>query len=242
MSPIAPPTRNTPAGAVPLIEFCGEYTPVARIPFTIGRDADLVVEDDNRFLHRRLLAVERRRDLYVLVNVGRQLTVTVCDPGRSMEAQLGPGGVLPLVFGVTVVRFTAGHTAYELTVHLPAAPLAAEPPGPVMTGGHGDPTVRRAPLTPEQLLVLVVLAEPVLRGGAWAGAGLPSNAAAAARLGWTITKFNRKLDNLCHKFEARGVRGLHGGTGRLASYRRARLVEYVTTAGLVTRADLDLLP
>ena len=66
--------------------------------------------------------------------------------------------------------------------------------------------------------------------------------AAADRLGWTLTKYNRKLDNLCAKFEARGVRGLHGASDRLANNRRARLVEYAISAGLVTRADLAVLP
>ena len=37
----------------------------------------------------------------------------------------------------------------------------------------------------------------------------PSSADAAARLGWTVTKFNRKLDNVCQKLADAGIRGLH---------------------------------
>ena len=70
---------------------------------------------------------------------------------------------------------------------------------------------------------------------------LPSSAEAAERLGWTITKFNRKLDNVCQKLQRLGVRGLHGGPDRLASNRRTRLIEYAVATRLVTRADLALL-
>jgi len=230
---MSPPT-------IPLLEFCGEVVPVARIPFTIGRDADLIVDDANRHLHRRLLAVERRRGLYVLANIGTRLSVSVGAPDGCVESQLAPGGVLALVLGQHVVRFAAGPTTYELALHIPSAPFAPEPPRPADAGA--DATVRRTPLSPDQLAVLTVLAEPVLRGGKWAAAALPSNRAAADRLGWTLTKYNRKLDNLCAKFEARGVRGLHGASDRLANNRRARLVEYAISAGLVTRADLSVLP
>jgi hypothetical protein len=61
------------------------------------------------------------------------------------------------------------------------------------------------------------------------------------RLGWKLTRFNRKLDNVCQKLAAQGVRGLHGAPGQLASSRRARLVEYAIAVRMVTRDDLVLL-
>ena len=59
--------------------------------------------------------------------------------------------------------------------------------------------------------------------------------------GWALTRFNRKLDNVCQKLADAGTRGLHGGPGKLASNRRARLVEYAVSSQLVTRSDLSLL-
>jgi hypothetical protein len=56
-----------------------------------------------------------------------------------------------------------------------------------------------------------------------------------------MTKFNRKLDNVCQKLKKAGVRGLHGGPDRLASDRRSRLVEYAVSVRLVTASDLRLL-
>ena len=73
------------------------------------------------------------------------------------------------------------------------------------------------------------------------GSAMPTNGEAAERLGWKVTKLNRKLDNVCQKLAAQGVRGRHGEPGRLASNRRARLVEYALAVRLITRDDLPLL-
>ena len=105
----------------------------------------------------------------------------------------------------------------------------------------GDTTIGATSLTPDQRRLVVALAEPRLRGDGRASVVLPSNAEAAERLGWAITRFNRKLDNVCQKLSRLGVRGLHGGPDRLASNRRSRLVEYAVATRLVTKDDLVLL-
>jgi hypothetical protein len=56
-----------------------------------------------------------------------------------------------------------------------------------------------------------------------------------------MTTFNRKLDNVCEKLDKIGVDGLRGGRGRLATNRRARLVEYAVATRLVSVDDLALL-
>lgn len=238
--PTTSPTEpsGAPAAAGPTIEFCGAMVPVDHEPFTVGRDADLVVEDDNRFLHRRFLALTEQQGIWLLANVGSQLSATVSDTEGRLEAFLAPGAVLPLVFDETVVRFTAGPTTYEFTIRLPD-------PAFVTTRTddqeHGDTTIGRVAMTPDQLRLVLALAEPALLGTGRAGSTLPSSGEAAQRLGWTTTKFNRKLDNVCQKLAAQGVRGLHGEPGRLASNRRARLVEYALAVGMISRDDLPLL-
>ena len=225
-------------GRQPTIEFCSERTLVDRQPFTIGRDADLVIEDDNRFLHRHFLSLASQQGVSLLANVGSRLTATVADREGRLEAFLAPGAVLPLVFDDTVVRFTAGPTTYELTIHLVEPAFVA---GRIDQNDSGDTTVGRVVMTPDQLRLILALAEPALRSRSRAGTTLPSSGDAARRLGWTTTKFNRKLDNVCQKLAAQGVRGLHGDPGRLASHRRARLVEYALAVRLVTRDDLELI-
>jgi hypothetical protein len=224
----------------PTIDYCGVITPVDRDPYMIGRDADLVLEDGNRHLHRQFLQLSSQQGVWLLRNVGSQLTATASDMAGRLEAFLAPGAVLPLVFDETLVRFTAGPTTYEFSIRLPdpafvTAPLDEAP------GGGGDTTVGRISMTPDQLRLILALAEPVLRGDGRAATTLPSNSEAAQRLGWRITRLNRKLDNVCQKLAAQGVRGLHGGPGQLASNRRARLVEYAIAVRMVTRDDLPLL-
>jgi hypothetical protein len=96
-------------------------------------------------------------------------------------------------------------------------------------------------LTPDQKLLIVALCEPFLRRREAGTSQIPSSAAAAERLGWTITRFNRKLDNVCQKLADAGTRGLHGGVGKLATNRKARLVEHALSTKLVTEDDLALV-
>lgn len=221
-----------------IIDFCGEQL---RVPgdgwVTIGRDADLTV-DDNLYLHRQFLQVGCVEGLYWIVNVGDQLSATVTDADGRVQAWLAPGARLPVVFESTLVRFTAGPTTYELSLSLEQAPFA-EPAA--VAGDHGDTTIGLLPFTQDQRRLVVALAEPLLQQNGRGSASVPSSAEAARRLGWTVTRFNRKLDNVCQKLTKVGVRGLHGSPGDLASNRRARLVEYAVSTRLVTREDLELL-
>lgn len=228
----------TPPTQQPTIDFCGEITTVDHEPFTIGRDADIAIESDNRFLHRQFLTLSSQQEIWLLSNVGSQLTATISDPDGRLEAFLAPGAAIPLVVADTLVRFTAGPTTYEFTIRLPDPLFSTTRIDETPTG---DTTVGRVSMTPDQLRLILALAEPVLRGIGRAGTTMPSSGEAAQRLGWKLTRYNRKLDNVCKKLAAQGVRGLHGGPGRLASNRRARLVEYAIAVRLVTRDDLALL-
>ncbi|MGI3779932.1 MAG: hypothetical protein ACRYG2_04065 [Janthinobacterium lividum] len=221
------------------VDYCGEvHEARPGHPLVIGRDADVAV-DDNPFLHRHFLEVADRGDLWWLSNVGSLLSATVADEFGGLQAWLAPGGRLPLVFPRTVVWFTAGPTTYELDLHLSGSPFE-----PVRQRSElaGSVTVGRVSLTPDQHLLLVGLCEPVLHRHNRGGAVSPASNVVAERLGWTPTKFNRKLDNVCDKLAKLGVRGLHGDPSRLATSRKARLVEYALATQLVTAADLALLP
>ena len=219
------------------VDYCGEWFHVeAGEVFTVGREGDLQV-DDNPFLHRRLLVLEELDGLWWVANAGSRISATVCDAATGTQSWLPPGARLPIVFAVTTIVFTAGPTTYELVVHA-NRPAYSEPArGPV----GGDTTIGMVKLTLSQRQLVVALAEPMLRREGSTVSEIPSNAEAAARLGWAITRFNRKLDNVCDKLDKQGVVGLRGGPGRLASNRRTRLVEYAVGSRLVTAQDLVLL-
>lgn len=226
------------------IEFCGEefVAPEDR-PLTIGRVADVEV-DDNPYLHRVFLQVHHEHGLWWLTNVGSTLTATVADTKGLFQAWLSPGARIPLALEAFTVWFTAGPTTYDFDIVVEDTPFVS-----VETAAELEPedssaqtTVGRVSMTPDQKLLVVALCESFLRTTYAGGGQIPSSAAAAQRLGWTVTKFNRKLDNVCDKLSNSGVRGLRGDAERLASNRRARLVEYAVGARLVTRADLAALP
>jgi hypothetical protein len=220
------------------IEFCDTWTDVPDDqPYVIGREADFVV-DENPYLHRRFLELSAHDGMWWVSNVGQYLSATISDMPASVHAWLAPGAQMPVVFDVTVVRFAAGSTSYELALHLDAPPFH-----PAGFGGLASGTTTRGAviLNDEQRLLIVALAEPALRSPGTGTTGLPSSAVAAARLGWPITKFNRKLDNLCQKLKRAGVSGLHGDADQLASARRARLVQHALATRLISAADLPLL-
>ncbi|MFB8893416.1 hypothetical protein [Microbacterium plantarum] len=224
------------------IEFCGEwFRPVAGTTYAIGRDADLVI-DTNPYLHRRLLAIDAEHGLWWLSNIGQSISVSLATPDGAYQAVLGPGARVPLVFPALVVMFTAGAYTYELTVHTDGSRFTVRDSFPRTMDDHvGTTTVGAVALTSSQRLLLLAMCEPILRGGMVGSSQVPTSAAAAERLGWPLTTFNRKLDNVCDKLDREGVRGLRGGVGKLATNRRARLVEHAVLSRLVTAADLPLL-
>ncbi|WP_125773489.1 hypothetical protein [Antribacter gilvus] len=220
------------------IEFCGEwFRPEEDGEFDIGREGDLAI-DDNPYLHRRFLKVVHEEGIWWLANVGSLISATVCDSGGGVQSWLPPGNRLPLVFPTTSIVFTAGPTTYELMAQLDDAPyheIRAE------DADSGATTIGMISFTTSQKQLIVALAEPMLRREGTGLSEIPSSAAAAKRLGWATTRFNRKLDNVCDKLDRIGVKGLRGGVGALATNRRARLVEYSVASRLVTAADLPLL-
>ena len=229
--------NDSSAGSV-IIDFVGE---VHRVEpgdcFVIGRDGDLVI-DDNPYLHRSLLLIEQQGGFFWITNTGSRLTASLSSADGLLEATLAPGAQFPLVIPELYIRFTAGSTLYELHLAVENPPLRPVVRAEVEASGTTEGVVA---MTSDQRSLIVVLAEAALREGSSGITKIPASAAAAARLGWTETKFNRKLDNVCDKLTRAGVRGLKGSTSDLASSRRARLVEYAISVQLVTAADLELL-
>lgn len=205
--------------------------------FVIGRDGDLVI-DENPYLHRRFLEISHQNGVWMLSNVGSQISATVNDPGSAVHAWLAPGGQVPIVHGETKISFSAGPTSYEVICMLDAPPEITESTDAVV---DGTATLGRIELTHDQKLMLVVLSESGLRNGMAGMGDIPSAAAGAERIGWTRKRFEKKIDNVCDRLAASGVRGLKGDLGNQAVSRRVRLVEYAVTSRLVSPEDLDML-
>jgi len=206
---------------------------------TFGRDADVVI-DDNQYLHRRLGLVRCESGVWWLRNVGSAVSMEMADTQTPSRMTVAPGASVALAFEACTVRFQAGPTTYEIEINNPNA-AASSDFDHLDDAGSETITASELPLNDDQRLLLVALCEPRLLDRAAPLTSIPSNKAVAERLGWTITKYNRKLDHLCQKFAKAGVSGLVGDAGKLAKDRRGRLVDYTVTVGLIDEGDLMLL-
>lgn len=217
------------------IEFCGEwYEPDPEAIFAVGRDADLLV-DDNPYLHRRFLELSHRDGFWWLANIGTQLPVTVSEASGAVVSWLTPGGTMPLVFSHTVLRFSAGGTSYELNAYLDEPAYATTRD---RTGSSAETTMGRIDLNGEQRILVIALAESMLVKGRGEVSSIPSRKDCANRLGWSLKKLDRKLDAVCQKLHRANVGGVYGSSADVALNRRARLVEFSVAAGLVGASDL----
>ena len=209
-----------------VLDFSGEIYRVAPADtFVIGRGGDLDI-DDNPYLHRRFLVFAHSENLWWIANEGSRLSATLTDGEGLVQSRLAPGARMPLVFPRVILTFSAGPTTYEINLITSGE-----------DGFSGIDGVRQS-----QLLLVLALSEPVLKRAGTGAAEIPSSAAAAARLGWPLTKFNRKLDNVCEKLDRVGVRGLRGGrVAGAASNRRTALVEHAVSTLMVTAEDLYML-
>jgi len=220
------------------IEYCGEWFDVpVDAPFTIGREADLTI-DENPYLHRHFLSIHQDFGLWWVSNTGALLSATVSDTTGQVQAWLAPGAKLPIVFQEMHVMFTAGSTTYDFTIHTEEDFFNT---GTASAIGAGSTTIMPVVLTTSQRQLILSLAEHVLLQSVPGRGSIPTSAEAAKRLGWSMTTFNRKLDNVCDKLDKIGVDGLRGGKDKLATNRRVRLVEYAVASHLVSVDDLVLL-
>jgi hypothetical protein len=220
------------------VEFCGEvYTVEGPGDFGIGRESDLTI-DDNPYLHRRFLSIYEDFGMWWIANVGNLLTATVTDATGTVQAWLAPGAKLPIVFQTMHVMFSAGATTYDFSIRSEEDFFNTSQ---LVSDTGGSTTILPVTLTTSQRLLVVALAEGVLTQQIPGRGTIPTSAEAAERLGWSMTTFNRKLDNVCDKLDKLGVAGLRGGRGKLATNRRSRLVEYAVATHLVGPEDVPML-
>jgi hypothetical protein len=228
------------------VEYCGEVTAIETSDeLTFGRAGDLRI-DDNRHLHRVLGRFWARGDQWWLSNEGRSISIQIADADSRSNIMVAPGTEVALSFPNAILRFRAGITDYEMTLRVPDREDeedAEEDGDDALSDDEFGDTVGLGDvlLTDEQQLLLLALAEPTLRDP-HTKEELPANRAVARRLGWSITKFNRKLDNLCNRFTKLGVGGLRGSIDQLATDRRRRLVDHAIESGLISAGQLDRLP
>lgn len=229
-----------------VVDFCGELHEVPDgATLSFGRAGDLVIDDANPYMHRLVGQVRSTAGVWWLDNLGAsiELVVVAASGSRSHLSPAVGGQVrsVALVEPEAAIQFQAGSANYRIDVRT-SAPVAGPvlPSAPVtgnITVGHGVVS-----LTDDERLLVAVLARPLLADPTAGPDTLPANREVAARLGWRITTYNRKLDRLCDKLRRAGVAGLQGERGAEATNRRWALVVHAVTKGLVSLDDLPTGP
>jgi len=223
------------------LDFCGEdHTLVPGSSLTFGRAGELII-DDNPYMHRIVGRVSDRDGMWCVENLGRTISLSLRDVSGPSSATIAPGSTAALVHGEFTLGFTAGPTRYELDGALEGYEWATDLMGPDGVAGTRTVDWGRVDLNDEQRLLLLAMCESRLLDPHGAADAPFSNRQGAARLGWSISKFNRKLDHLCEKLHRAGVPDVHGGVGANAMDRRRRLVDHSIAVRLVTVDQLVLI-
>lgn len=220
------------------VGFVGEWYELDEFDrFSFGRRADLEL-DTNPLLHGVVGRFVHSEGFWWLFNEGPTLDLTVLDRQSDSQVIVAPDTAAPLTYREAALRVSAGRAHYELELchdHVGSSRgLFSSSAEAARVADFGRPVSLNA----EQRQLVAIMAESRLRNPL-GPLILPTNAEAARRLGWSVTKLNRKLDHLCVKFDKLGVSGLRGSVSRLASDRRRRLVDHCLRSGLVCRDDLD---
>ncbi len=213
------------------IEFVGETYELRQTRrFTFGRSGDLQL-DTSPDLPSVVGVFAHENGIWWLRNRTMSIDINLLDMNSRSAVLIAADSAAPIPYDRSVLRVVVGPSTYELTL-VCAEGTDWRPPSQNVAG--------QPSLNLEQRQLLTVLSEGSLRG--IDPHDLPSNADMAMRLGWRLTKLNRKLDHLCIKFDKLGVAGLRGSARQLATERRRLLVEHCLATKLITVADLVLLP
>lgn len=207
---------------------------------TFGREADIVVDETNPYMHRLVGSFLHHNGVWWLRNEGRRTELTLrTDAGARSVLPTGQSAALT---SSGTVEFESGAGTYDLTyavqgaLELPPLPTSADGNDPSMTREFGVIS-----LNDEQRLLLTALCEPRLRDPNAGPDAIPARAQVAHKLGWSVKKFDRKLDYICARLADDGVRGLRGGKGVEANARRSNLVDHALISRIITADDLSLL-
>lgn len=206
---------------------------------TFGRAGKAVVDADNPYMHRVVGQVYFDRWTWWLQNSARHMPMSMIGDDDRHKT-LPAGAAEPLTTAHGAIRFYAGATGYELTWELERPPASG---GEVQAPDALDSVTAEfgnVRLSKNQRRMMAVMAEPRLRDPS-RPTQIPANAEIAARCGWTLKQFDRKLDYLCRRLADSGVPGLRGTPGTEAANRRELLVMHVLHNGLITTDDLAVL-
>ena len=199
------------------IDFAGEALVVDR-SLVFGRQGDLVLDDQNRFMHRRTGEFRLVDGMWWLFNLGTATRLLVFGSnGARIELPPGTEAALPLPEGS--VSFVAGPTPYQLLYRADAPVQSMQ-----ARSADGEATIEfGSTLTDRETMYLTTFALDRLRGTAGT---LLSYAEVAERWGVSEKTIDNTLQRVRARMRTAGVRDtetLEGLVNHLLAHGRIGL-------------------
>lgn len=155
-----------------------------REELTIGRDADLKVGEDNRYMHRVAMYVYAESGMWFLLNNCERVTAMVHIPEVSWSFQLVPQQRFDLSYPGYFVRFSVKDDQYETQIKQDIEHADAR----VVLPTDGTETISVGELPERQRALIVAYAEDYLRGRIDTTMVSCTDAEAGQKLGGKTTK------------------------------------------------------
>lgn len=200
-----------------------------------------MIDSANRELHRVQGTLRHDGENWWLHNDARATSLVVTHQHSPSYSRVAPGAATILPWAACAVTFSAGRANYRLDLLDERPRSQPGPAAPVSVDGEVTRTSGQLVFNEEQFQLLALIGEPRMSGPITA-ADLPTNRQLAHRLGWNLSKVNRKLDNLCVKLDKAGVPGLRGDIAGAAKLRRLNLANFAVESGLLTPDTFPELP
>lgn len=205
---------------------------------TIGRSAELVVGEDNPYMHRRVLHVYADGGTWFLRNVGSHVTVMVRVPGDSRGLRLAPDQSVALNGPEYSVLFGVKRETYEIAVQMDVK--ETEDPFADIDS-DGPETITVAELDDRERALVAAYAEDFLRGDVESLIVLCTDAEAADKLGTTPKALEHRRYALYELVVGGGLVSNAEWRRIKAHNRMIRAAQAVIESRLVTADDLELL-
>lgn len=175
---------------------------------TFGRDADLILDEANRFMHRRTGSLRFGTDRWWLTNLAREHPMVLFG-ADGLRSVLPAGTRTALTATQGVITFQAGPSPYALsyTTHAGRATVCGE----VDTADGVRTAAFELQLTTEQVEVLSAFARPRFQS-----APMPTYAEVARALGISTKAVDHLLSDLRTHLRSRGVTGIDSIDGLVA--------------------------
>lgn len=193
---------------------------------TFGRNADLSLDPDNTYLHRRAGRFRLDNGIWWVENTGSRLRIKVVSSDGAV-VDLHAGASSPILGKTGIVSISAGPTRYELSYFLEDEPKKVRSPTVEGIDIGIDTVTYGTKLTPREIDFVVSLAQGRLSGR---GGPMATHTEIAEVWGVSPKTVDNTLQRLRAKLRDKNVRFIDSSEN---------LVEYLVSQGLVTMHDLE---